>query len=137
MDRINIAMKYFTAVLTFLIAMSMNIYARSYTADDLSGTWRIKNSSGFVLDIKSDGTYSLCIDSSHTSGKWTLIGRFIVLKHELPIYGPLEGRLPHDFDIKEVKICRKDKIFWGYRGKMINRPPTYKKGKRIYLYKAE
>ena len=54
------------------------------------------------------------------------------------ISSELDFMSSHRYQVMVLKPCGKDKLFWGYSAKIVNRPrPKYKKGRKIYLYKVK
>lgn len=130
-------MKKFALIFILITLMSVDGNARKpYRVEDLAGCWCAKDSST-VLQLFRDGKYSLVTNfRDDYRGRWFMNGGFIVLIREFPVYGPFEGRTTDDWEMRIVKVCGTNRIFWKTKYK-INKHRKHKSRKvgKIYLYK--
>ena len=129
-------MKRIALITTLLAVLSLNTQARSHENNTPFGRWNASTEQ-ITLDVEQGGTYSLYVAGIHRFGKWRWAtnGKYMVLIDD-SISSELGWLSSYQHEVIVLKPCGKDKLFWGYSAKMVNRPrPKYKKGKKIYLYK--
>ena len=130
-------MKRIIVILAFLAVLTLNTQARSHENNTPIGTWNASTEQ-ITLNVEQDGTYSLYFAGMHRFGKWRWAtnGKYMVLIDN-SISSELDFMSSHRYQVMVLKPCGKDKLFWGYSVKIVNRPLKYKKGRKIYLYKVK
>ena len=130
-------MKRIIVILAFLAVLTLNTQARSHENNTPFGTWNASTEQ-ITLNVEQDGTYSLYFAGMHRFGKWRWAtnGKYMVLIDN-SISSELDFMSSHRYQVMVLKPCGKDKLFWGYSVKIVNRPLKYKKGRKIYLYKVK